>query len=74
MGTDRGAFNRAWSDEPRAARKKEKDPLPETLSSTPPLQQVRVTFAFREIETRETFIESRRMSAKDARKRETQSR
>lgn len=78
MGPDRAAFNRAWSDEYRAARKKDKDkgadPLPETSAYTPPLQQVRVTFAFREIETRETFIESRRLSAKTARKRETQSR
>ena len=74
MGPDRAVFNRAWSDEHRAARKKEKDLLPETSSTTPPLQQVRVTFAFREIETRETFIESRRVSAKAARKRETQSR
>jgi hypothetical protein len=76
MGPDRAAFNRAWSDEHRAARKKDKDkePLPEASSYTPPLQQVRVTFAFREIETRETFIESRRLSAKTARKRETQSR
>ncbi len=74
MGPDRAAFNRAWSDEHRAARKKEKDPLPETSPYTPPLQQVRVTYAFREIETRETFIESRRASARTARKRETQSR
>ena len=78
MGPDRAAFNRAWSDEHRATRKKDKDkgadPLPEISAYTPPLQQVRVTFAFREIETRETFIESRRLSAKTARKRETQSR
>jgi len=76
MGPDRAAFNRAWSDEHRSARKKdkEKEPLPEISAYTPPLQQVRVTFAFREIETRETFIESRRLSAKTARKRETQSR
>lgn len=76
MGPDRAAFSRAWWDEHRAARKKDKDkePLPETSAYTPPLQQVRVTFAFREIETRETFTESRRVSAKTARKRETQSR
>lgn len=78
MGPDRAAFNRAWSDEHRAARKRDKDkgadPLPETSGYTPPLQQVRVTYAFREIETRETFIESRRETAKTARKRGTQSR
>ncbi len=74
MGPDRAAFNRAWSDEHRAARKKEKDPLPETSSYTPPLQQVRVTFAFREIETRETFIESRREAVRAKRTRGTQSR
>lgn len=74
MGPDRAAFNRAWSDEHRAARKKEKDPLPETSAYTPPLQQVRVTFAFREIETRETFIESRREAGRAKRTRGTQSR
>jgi hypothetical protein len=74
MGPDRAAFNRAWSDEHRAARKKDKDPLPETSAYTPPLQQVRVTFAFREIETRETFIESRREAGRAKRTRETQSR
>lgn len=76
MGPDRAAFNRAWSDEHRAARKKDKgaDPLPETSSYTPPLQQVRVTFAFREIETRETFIESRREAGRAKRARGTQSR
>jgi len=76
MGPDRAAFNRAWSDEHRAARKKdkEKEPLPEISAYTPPLQQVRVTFAFREIKTRETFIESRRAEGRAKRKRETQSR
>lgn len=74
MGPDRAAFNRAWSDEHRAARKKDKDPLPETSAYTPPLQQVRVTFAFREIETRETFIESRREAGRAKRTRGTQSR
>jgi hypothetical protein len=78
MGPDRAAFNRAWSDEHRSARKKDKDkgadPLPEISAYTPLLQQVRVTFAFREIETRETFIEKRRAEGKASRKRETQSR
>ena len=78
MGPDRAAFNRAWSDEHRAARKKDKetgaDPLPETSAYTPPLQQVRVTYAFREIETRETFIESRREAGRAKRTRGTQSR
>ena len=78
MGPDRAAFNRAWSDEHRAARKKDKDkspdPLPETSAAAPPFQQVRVTFAFREVETREIFIESRRAEASGKRKRQSQSR
>lgn len=75
MGPDRAAFNRAWSDEHHEARKKNKDALTQAPASTPvQTQQMRVTFTFREIETRETFIEKRRADAKQARKRETQSR
>ncbi len=75
MGTDRVVFNRAWSDEHRAALKKHKDALAQTPAYAPiQTQQMRVTFTFREIETRETFIEKRRADAKPARKRETQSR
>ena len=75
MGPDRAVFNRAWSDEHHEARKKNKDALAQAPAYTPiQTQQMRVTFTFREIETRETFIEKRRADAKPARKRETQSR
>lgn len=75
MGPDRAAFNRAWWDEHRAARKRDKDALTQTPAYSPiQTQQMRVTFTFREIETRETFIEKRRADAKSSRKRETQSR
>jgi predicted RNA-binding protein with PIN domain len=61
------------STAPRARR--DKDALTQAPASTPvQTQQMRVTFTFREIETRETFIEKRRADAKQARKRETQSR
>lgn len=75
MGPDRAAFNRAWWDEHRAARKKDRDALAQMPATTPvQTQQMRVTFTFREIETRETFIEKRRVDAKSSRKREAQSR
>lgn len=71
MGPDRLAFTRAWTDEHRAARKRDQDARAETPPSMPlpPPQKIRVTFG--EIQAREDFIESRRTRAK--RKRNAQS-
>lgn len=73
MGSDRAAFNRAWWDEHRAARKK--NPLPDVPPPSIPIQpssQVRVIFGG--AEAREDFLENRRANARGKRKRQSQSR
>ena len=72
MGPDRAAFNRAWWDEHRAARKKDQDTLAETPMAAPPPQQFRITFG--EAQAREDFLETRRAQGRAKRKRQSQSR